>query len=352
MSSTKSATGLFVNFKDFDPSRLVTKGPMGASTPAGPNTATAISIDYMYPMSSGDDVQARLVIECPEFQTDEGIAPPQSFAGNQGKNPSVKVNFDLENKDHYDFVGTFGDRSDETNPPTGVLGPIYAWCIEQVAKFQSKKNKKPLSDAHYMMAEEMISQKNFYYIPRYRDGEKAGEIIEGANPTKYFKLLSFAPGTPDENVAKFCLLDETRPPLSQLQGLRFKFIPLLSFRRIFLGQNNTVQMEISEAVVTEILGRSTSHGGSVPVRSRGIIDRLKTHDPSAAARLTAQYKELRSDMSATDSPPRDFPTVTEFKIDDIEEAKVNHENSEDESKPSSATELRRPRKPFPKKTDE
>lgn len=323
-------TGLCVNFKDFKIENLTTKGAETVS--GGPDasaTAIAIPINYNY-SSEGKELLARLVIECPQMKTSRGIQPPKDYgAGTETKKPAIPVVFDMTNPDHSLFVGTFGNQYEfeedsegrtikaHQNPEasTGVLGGIYDWSIEQYAKYlASLKGRSTPSNKNYEEAAKLIEQKNFLYIRKPSDASEKGKPAESPKPMKYFKLLSYAPGTPEENSCKFYLPDKTRVDASKLYNQGFIMTPFLSFRRIYSGKVVTVQMEITEVVIHDFL--ESVQG--ISIRSSRLIEHLQKDNPDQARIVAEKYRHLTEELSSSTPAPSQKTKPSGCQVDDIE----------------------------------
>lgn len=317
-----------VHFSDFDSDRLATTGPKPAKMPEGKGSADQISVDYLYPSGQEGlpDIQERLVIETPIFRTNRGIQSPQDANGK----PAIPVTFDMMNKDHVLFLGSFGNKYEYTEDeegrtlpvhsepelPSGVLGSIYGWAIEQVAAYIALKAKKDkVTNKHYEEAASKIPQSGFWYKPPIGDDGKTRYL-------KYFKLMSFHPGQPDENSAKFYLPNGTMVNPKDFYNRGFEFSGVLSFRRIFLGPKWSVTMELTDILIHDIFDSS----GGISGRSAAMIERMNAHNPGKADAVAQKYKELMEHSlgGTINSDPTDPPKPDSgFKIDEIVEASTD-----------------------------
>lgn len=298
--------GFCVNHKDFKKESLSsTKGPQPANVPEGVADASEIAINYMYPTDE-KEVESRLIIECPTFKTQRGIEPPKVFAGGSGKGkPAIATIFDLEDPDQKNFVGSFGNKHEYKKvkgsvervhkdyiEPSGILGSIYDWCVEQYAKYLILQDDPESTEdpglLEYREASNKINIKDFIYFRRHKDGEFKDQIVEGANPLKFFKLLSYAVGTPEENSAKFYLPDGTRIDNKTLYGKSFSYTPFISFRRIFISEKVSVTIDLIEAVIVDFF--ESTHG--ISARSSRLIQHMKASDPEQAAVIAEKYRLL------------------------------------------------------------
>jgi hypothetical protein len=296
-------SGFSVNFRDFDPKRLSTTGAIEAKTPDGMATAHAIPINYRYPVDGDKDVESKLIIECPSFTSRNGLQAPKF--GSVGGKPAFQVSIKRDDPDHQIFAGTLGNKHEYKTKkgtiervnepyvePSGVLGSIYDWCVTEYAKFLVVADGDKLEDldiAHYKAASDPKTgiQRKMFYFERLDDD---GSIMKDSNHVKFFKTLSYKPGTQEENLAKFYLPDGSRVDNSKLYNQGFECTPFLSFRRIFIGEKISVTMEVCEAVITDLLD---SHS-EVSFRSSRFIERMAKTDPSKAEEVAQKYKSLLS----------------------------------------------------------
>lgn len=298
--------GFFVNFNDFDISRLRTRGAIDAPVPEGIAPAKQIEIKYSYPIEGEKDVEDRLVILCPSFKTHKGIQASKQISDGKPGKPAIRVSFDPTNPDHRKMLGSFGTKHDyrskkgtvervneKYEEPSGVFGSLYDWCVNQYATFLSEKDgdEDGVDIGHLYKASDPVNgikKKDFVYEPKPDDAGTAQGKKEPSHG-KFLKLLSYKPGTPEENMAKFYLPDKSKADFSKLYDQGFEFSPFLSFRRIFIGANGpSVTMEVGESVITDFLERSDD----MSARSQLVISKLLETRPDAAAKVAASYKAL------------------------------------------------------------
>lgn len=327
--------GFFVNFNDFDVTRLRTRGAIDAPVPEGIAPAKQIEINYSYPIEGEKDVEARLVILCPSFKTYKGIQASKQISDGKPGKPAIRVSFDPTNPDHRKMLGSFGTKHDyrskkgtvervneKYEEPSGVFGSLYDWCVNQYATFLSEKDgdEDGVDIGHLYKASDPVNgikKKDFVYEPKPTDGEQGKKEPSHG---KFLKLLSYKPGTPEENMAKFYLPDKSKADFSKLYDQGFEFSPFLSFRRIFIGANGpSVTMEVGESVITDFLERSDD----MSARSQLVISKLLESRPDAAAKVAASYKALMN-PGEKDVIPGTGTSYTQLRIDD--------EDSDTESK--------------------
>lgn len=357
-------SGFCVNFKDFSKERLTTRGPVNANVPAGIAPAKEIAINYLYSIDGEKDVDARLVIQCPEMKTSKGIVPPK-LAGIANGKPAIQVSFDVdENPDHNLFIGSFGTKYDyvfdkkagsyqpPSNPKdsTGVLGSIYDWCVLQYAKYCANRetggtgNEEP-GPPDYIDAVKEISKDFFFHRRRHTEGENKGRLVEGAKPIKFMKLMTYRPGTAEENCAKFYLPNKERVPAEFLRDRAFVFIPFLSFRRIFVGEKVSVTMEITESVIVDLL--ESVQG--ISIRSGKLIDQLYSGNPKMAEQIAEKFALMKDQTERQDHLRQtDTQTRNRVKIEEDSEG----EKEEEESQPTTTDNLDEALKEIASKQDD
>lgn len=311
--------GFSVKFSDFDAKRLTTSGARPAKVPEGKGSATEFPIEYMFPLEGSEaDVSARLVMECPMMRsTAKGIQPPKAAgdkSAEEGK-PAIQVVFDRTNPEHMTFVGTFGNQYEYTeddegrtvqihkeNPikATGCLGTIRDWCIYQYAVYlASLKGKSTPGPKQFEEAEAKLLKKIFWMKRLHDEGPLKGQVDEDSSPMRYFKLMTYRPGTPEESRAKFCLPDGTKVDPKLLAMKCFLWTPFLSFRRIYDGATFSVTMEVTEAVINDFI--ETSVG--MPIRTSRLVDRLSKENPDQAAMVAEKYRLLQEGTSSEATAP-------------------------------------------------
>lgn len=338
--------GFSVTASNFEDERLATSGARAASMPEGLEPATEIPIEYMYPLEGAEDVQARLIMECPMMRTTaKGIQPPKSFAGSTNGKPAVQVVFDKTNPEHMAFVGSFGNQYEYTedddgrtvqahkNPvkATGCLGKIRDWCIYQYATYlASLKGRSTPSPKQLEEAEKKMLKKFFWLKRLHDDGPLKGQVDEDSSPMRYFKLMTYRPGTPEESRAKFCLPDGTKVDMAILYGRCFVWTPFLSFRRIFDGAKFSVTMEVTEAIINDFIEVVTG----MPIRSSRLVERLSKENPDQAALVAEKYRLLQEGAQAPNGTASAQPGGTPsgkqvgVKVDDVEDPKDHPKTSE------------------------
>lgn len=343
-------TGLSVKFNEFEIERVVTPGFTRVKNNNG-TEADQMLINYLYPIEGEDDIEARLVIEMPSLRTATGIQPAKKYGdetdSGPGK-PAIQVTLKRDsNPAHRLFAGTLGNKHEYTEDddgrkvrvhedftePSGVLGQLYDWSITQYATHLGKTSKKPhdvptLSDFEKASDPKTgIQRKNFYYERTDDDGN----YIPDANPVKFFKIMCFKPGTPAERMAKFILCNETEINPKDLYNQGFEFDGFLGFRRLYSGEKPTVQMEIIEAVVTDLFEVKSQ----LPLRCSRLIQQKYKGDDERIAATVAKYNDLYKKKEDKFDSSKEISSGCKVDIDDHEDDLKEDKNPE-----------------FPLKTDE
>lgn len=262
-----------VHFRDFDVNRLVVPdSPKETATeakiPEGKGKAFEIKLRYKHVEKTEDgkilENEGTLLVQGPELFTPYGVKPPKTKdVDDNGKNKlSVFVVFDKDNKDHQDYIGTIGNayrlrkEDEEEILPSGFLGIIYDWGCGQLYNFFKYQERKPVSKE---MIGEFLNEKSVIMQKRYDEEDNVdekliGTVIPDNNATKYLSLRTFGiPGTASYNVARFVTLSGEDIPLEKLADIKFRFVPHIIWRRIWIGQFKAFTHEITGAIVTEII---------------------------------------------------------------------------------------------------
>lgn len=348
MATTK---GLYVSYNQFDKSMMADTPHREAAVPEGMGKADEIPIDYMYEIPNDEPLTARLIVETPVMRASRGVAKPKVFGTDVGNGkPSIPVHFDMMNPDILKFVGRFGNEyefheDDEgrlvrihENPTegSGVLGYLHSWCIHRLAQYLAIKKGKGSTPTNRQLDEShnLIQKKLFFY---QRDEE--------SNPSKFFKLMTYRPNTPEENFCKFYLPNGQQVHYTKFYDRPFEFTGFLSFRRIFVGEKISVTMELTEVVIHDILESAPS----IPQRSARVIERIRESNPEQIDIVTKKYMMLTqsSDEPSTEEPSKPTP-ASGFHVDDIQEAPVEDTPLEE---PPMEKRSRRPALPSRVKSD-
>lgn len=312
--------GFSINVETFDLNKVIMKKPEAAAVPDGFGTATQINI--MYNKSDNDDevTEIPLIFDGPEMRSAKtkqgtGILPPQASSNGKPGSPSIAVVFNLHgnkfntvpNQEHIIFVGEKGNKHEyyededaikrvhpDYTPATGFICGIWEKSVDAVAEFlhSQKKGGKAGSTpslATYQKAVDMLPfDKRAIFQRSYTEGELKGQIIPDSNPMKYFKLLNYAAGTPDENLCKFYLPDGKRIPNKMLYNKPFTFKPVFKVRRLFLGMQNSIQIEINSALVVDI----HDDVAMIPAGTARLLKAEQAQNPERAREVAEKFKKL------------------------------------------------------------
>lgn len=311
--------GFSVTFNEFDHKFLTTTGHQKANTPEGVAPAYEIPILYQYDTGDGKHTAERFTLECPKFKARKGVVPPMKIGTGDAKGkPAIQVAIDrLNDPDHAVFAGTLGNKHEygkskgrairkypDYEAPSGVLGTIYDWSVNQYAKYLmdrddvSKEEREDEDTLISYLAQATDPKMGITRKMFYTEVGKDGEAFKDNIALKFFKLMCFMPGTAEENMARFYTPDGSRIPVKNLYGQSFEFIPFLSFRRIWIGEKVSVTMEITEAVITDIF-ESTS---GISDRSSRLIERIVSGNPEKAAEVAEKFKALMDAPKSSEAP--------------------------------------------------
>jgi len=279
-------TQLYVTYKDYTNTRLSCTPSEQKTIPGtGPQANPQSPPQYYYQIpllynfgTLENRVLNDFLFEGCEMETPYGI---QSKPGPSGRmEHSIMCRFDANNSDHNQFI----------NAMTQLHGGC-AFILQQM------KGAVKLYNFNAQMAE-ATGLKSAIYRPR---DEITGEIIQGRAPSMFLKLFSRGkPPMAEETL--FTGLDEKPITWTLLRGVEMKFIPLIHFKRMYVGGGKaSIQMEVVSAVVTSIRARNTT------TRQVTTIHNLRQTRPELADTVAAQLAKLTIDrqdqMLGTTSQP-------------------------------------------------
>lgn len=231
---------LKVNWKDFDPERLVqTNIEKRTITPKPDPTKSAAdqpkpideqSIPQMYRYQTFDDkgnvtgeVVSELCVELPKITSPDGIKTEK------GKGSSILCHFDQNDKDVKDFCENFCEN---------YLKILFKRLFTHRGHISSISS---ITDPNHIAG----SIKPILF--RQRD-PNTSELVPGKNPTKYFKLIDFGePGSFKQRQTPFVepIIDPVtkKPKIVEwdiLRNVRMQIIPLIKFK---LYHRSKIQLE-------------------------------------------------------------------------------------------------------------
>lgn len=323
------------NMKDFDFS-----GKHDVSGPRNPDSYQVL-MEYGYPDANNKLEYSRLRVEMPRFNTYKGIQDHKQFVGK----PAIAVRFDMKNPEHVAFVGEFGTLyeynrrgqhlSDEPKPSTGVLSQLYDWSVRQYGRHLAKmdgRNPDDADDADYFEATKHVTKDMFYYRRKYTAADekagkgKKGEIIPGADPMKFFKLLAYTEMNDDgtqkpTKYTNFLMPNGEKIDMRYLYDKSFDFTGVLSFRRIYIGARKSVTMELTDVLINQFhvteqgLSRTANH----------LLTKNAKANPEEADLVARQFAEMRGLAEGTANTEEDTHDKPQFADVDVDETKEEHD---------------------------
>lgn len=191
------------------------------------------------------------------------------------------------------------DDSDENKKFLSVFDKIFK--VSANFLFKNKGTvKMPLFN-------EMMAEATGFKYPIYKPTDSiTGEVDDSKSSSIFFKL--FSRGTVNKEQTLFTDLNKKPIPWFLLNDVTIKFIPLLHFKRTFIGGNGRalIQIEMESAIITSIIAC-----GSL-TKQISTIDKLNQQNPilndlvsSQLARLSASRQDQVNEKSeeADDNKP-------------------------------------------------
>jgi hypothetical protein len=329
---------LTVSYKDFDPANLVFESPQSQTSKAvDPKTKQPVQymtlpFKYRYTYTDSKGVLrtaiGELLMDLPEISSEKGIVISNQEDKEKGTSrvtSTIPVVFDLRNPDIADFASDADiDVKDEKGNPKldaegrqikrkrGAIYRYHTAVVEQMLKVSDR-----ITVGGYGSVTSIDAMNGQFYQTLY--WSKTGRHVEGQNPSKFFDLVNYGkqgsvfqkqtlftlPSTdekelidafPDPKSVDAATGKATKTrfpggkiPWDYLISKTIKFIPLIRFKPVFIGQKASEKFEVESAVVTDIV-----NAGSVTKQSK-TIDALKSTKPSLMSTLQSQIAMLSID---------------------------------------------------------
>ena len=202
-----------------------------------------------------------------EMTTAQGLRTNYNAQTGRTEN-SIMVRYDINNPEQARFLEVI----DEIHNGSAQIIQAYKMAV-----------KMPHFNAQ-------MAQATGFKHPVYRPlDEVNGTPIDGRQPSMFLKLFQRGKA-PFVEQTIFTGLDEKPIPWTLLQNVEMKFIPLLIFKRIYVGGGKvSIQIEMLSAVVTSIKSRGTSSS------QQATISRLQQVRPDLADTVSAQLAKISSD---------------------------------------------------------
>jgi hypothetical protein len=258
----------YVTYDNYTTANLTCTPHETKTVPDGPSKGTTYyQIPFLYNYGTAENKRLTdFLLEGCELSTSFGV---QSKPNQSGRvEHSIMVSFDVNDDEQVRFIETINQVH---------AGAAYI--------LQQMKGAVKLFNFNAQMAE-ATGLKNPIYRPR---DEVTGEILQGRKPSNYFKL--FQRGKPPMvEQTLFTDLNGKPIPWALLQGVEMKFIPLIHFKRIYVGGGKaSIQMEVVSAIVTSIRARNTA------TQQLSTIHRLQHTRPELVDTVAAQLAKLTTD---------------------------------------------------------
>jgi hypothetical protein len=266
---TSNAT--FVTYENFDRTRMSNTAAEKKQIPGtGEGTDKAAAYYNQVPLlyNYGTKENPRLTdfqFEGCEVTTKRGI---QTSKGQSGR-------------DEHSIAVTFNTSDPEQLKLIAAMTEVHAGSAQILQNVRGA-----VGMPHFQAAlAEAANYKNPVYYPR---DKMSGELIPGRAPSMFFKL--FSRGTaPFVQQTLFTGLDGKPIPWTMLRNVEMTFIPLLHFKKIYVGGGKaSLQFEMVSAVVTSIkaCGSSTSQEDT--------IKRVLQKNPELLEKVASQLALLMS----------------------------------------------------------
>lgn len=201
---------------------------------------------------------------------------------------SIMVKYNLGKKDQAEMIA--------------ALDKLHYTCAVALQKQRGSVKLHSFSAEHA----EMCGFKN----PTYRARDPvSSEYIEGASPTCFLKLFKRQNGS-----TLFTRPDGTPIDWRILQNAEVTFIPLIHFKRIYVGSKPSLQSELKSAIVTSAVPQnSNSLQQSTMKRLMAMRPDLANTVAAQIAKLTTEKQEFlvgnnENSTSETTNPSSDAPT--------------------------------------------
>jgi len=281
----------YVVYTEYTTERLACSQPEKKTVPntgpsANPPSAEQnyFNIPLMYNTGVGSSVLNDFQLECCELSTTHGIRENVN-AQTKRTEHSIMIRFDASNPEH--------------NKMLEVMNSIHTGSAQIVQAYKGIV-KMPHFNA-------TMPEATGFKTPVHRKmDEMSGKYVEGHAPTMFLKLFTRGKA-PFVEQTMFTGLDGKPIPWSLLKNVEMKFIPLLHFKRIYVGGGKvSLQIEMVSAVVTYIKGRGTS------TAQTSTITRLLGARPELQDAVAAQLAKITSDrqeqLLASSQPSGAGPT--------------------------------------------
>jgi len=256
-----------VNHKEFDPLRLVSVGTERKTfqTPNGtPGSYNIVNLAYNY----GNSEKPMLC----DFYLE--LCPLKSATGIFEKKPTNQDGtVKLDGKSEYSIMS-----------PLNIQGDLeHVACYETLQKLHRRcceilEEKRTAVGLPRFTADRAD---NFTECWTFRKDKTTGAIT-GTTPDMYLKIFKRGEG-PYAEQTQFFGANNEKIGWTMMKGVQIEYIPLMHVKRIYIGSKQSVQMDLAQAIVTDIRAR-----GSENMQGKT----LATIESSIADRVAAQLNDL------------------------------------------------------------
>jgi hypothetical protein len=260
----------YITYDQFDVARLTSTQPEKKKVPGTGEKGVAeqnyFQIPLMYDYGTpGKKILGEFKIEGPVMSSTVGIQTKPNLQGVMASTIGCVAN--ILNEDHKKFISDF----DEIYQRSAEL--IYD--VRIMVKLQYFNKECPRASK--------------FNNPVYRPVDEAtNQVIEGRNPSLYLKLFSRGKEPYGEQTL-FTNLKGEPIPWNLLKNVEMKFIPLIHVKRIYVGGNPSLQMELVSAVVVEARARNSF------TQQTETLKKYQEENPDLADVLSAQLAKLATD---------------------------------------------------------
>jgi hypothetical protein len=303
----------------FDVTKLTCLEPIQKTIPGQSSTYYDVPLRYNYGTPE-NPLYDEFLMEWPEVDSRYGIT---ENTNQQGRIEfSIMVSFPPTDK-----MKTLLAKHDE----------IYFGCAQLLQQIRTKVKKHNFNGSDINMAK-TSGLKEIIYYPR---DEATGELKSGKNPSCFLKLYKRTTKSSGEEKTLFTqltkkldassvpVLDNEGNPVwtsvpidwSLLKNVEMKFIPLVHYKRIYVGNTLSIQCEVRSAVVTSV--RSKNSESIQTFTMKRLIDR----NADSLNLLNEQLAKLSADRQSTITPVVKAQATTEEQS--TEQQKVQGPSSED-----------------------
>lgn len=276
VSAHQASLLTYVVYNEYTNGRLSCTPPEKKTVPGtGPNAKPPnaeqnyynIPLMYNFARDNNSKTLGDFQFEGCEMTTTQGLRTTANVQTGRSEH-SIMVRYDINTPEQARFLE--------------VIDEIHNGSAQIVQAY-----KMPVKMPHFNA---QMAQATGFKHPVHRPlDELTGVPTEGRQPSMFLKLFQRGKA-PFVEQTIFTGLDGKPIPWTLLQNVEMKFIPLLHFKRIYVGGGKvSMQIEMLSAVVTSIKSRGTT------TNQQATISRLQEARPELADTVSAQLAKITSD---------------------------------------------------------